>query len=87
MKPLIETDTHPTGWDYESLEQPPETGDGEQYNADIKRLLREVLNTLKANPNLSNYDALEEAAQDVEEWFENSDDPKENGWVGSNGLP
>jgi hypothetical protein len=32
-------------------------------------------------------DALSEATSDVSEWISQSDDPRENGWVGDDGLP
>jgi hypothetical protein len=42
----------------------------QQFDNDLKRLIAEVFNTLKDNPMISNYDALQEAVQEVDAWVE-----------------
>ncbi len=58
-----------------------------QEDKAIKRLLRAVRAALDGIelPN-DVYGELEQAADDVASFFE-SDDPQQNGWVGSDGLP
>ena len=59
----------------------------QQFYADVERLLRQVNMTLKAiGFSHPQYAALCDAAAEVELYFE-SNDPKEMGWVGHDGLP
>ena len=54
---------------------------------DVIRLLKEVNKTLKSiGANHPCYAKLCDAAADVEEWLQ-TDDPRDMGWVGHDGLP
>lgn len=58
-----------------------------EFYDDVKELVRTASAALKKLPYRSHeYDQLSEAIANVEAWGE-SDDPVQNGWVGSNGRP
>lgn len=57
------------------------------FDDSVRCLLREVNRVLRElGPSHRLYQQLQDAAANVEEW-QQSDDPRENGWVGNDGLP
>jgi hypothetical protein len=65
----------------EDCEIQPKTMDG-----DVQRLVDVCWKVIKDGLE-RHREALSEATTDVAEWINQCDDPRENGWVGDDGLP
>ena len=66
-----------------------ESGDAEAFDNDVKRLVA-LCNKLTQGGFIlgdNNHEALVNAADAVEAWFDETDDPRANGWVDDKGRP
>ncbi len=60
------------------------------FDSDLKRLLivcKKITSTVTKAYFPQLFDELVEAVENMEVWYEHTDDPRENGWVDSKGRP